>query len=224
MRVVVIGSAKGGVGKSTLAAALAVEAERQGNHAAIVDFDNLQCVARWHDRRVIETGSGTPLLIDAKTPAKAVAQAVKAGCDWLLIDTAPASLARVQPALAVADLCVVPVRPSPLDVQCMDAIIELCGASGRQTLVVLNAVIEGSQMTKGARDYLRKRGFNLWDGEITSNEIHPRAMITGLTASELEPGNLAANEISALWASVELLCAGHTEARQRQRSKGRSVE
>ena len=223
MHVVVVGSAKGGVGKSTLAAALAVEAERQGNRVAVVDFDTLQCLARWHDQRVIETGSAHPLLIDGKTsPAKAMAHAAKLDCDWLIIDTAPASLARLQLALKLADLCLVPVRPSPLDVQCMDATLELCGASARQTLVVLNGVIHGSQMTKGARDYLRTRGFNVWDQEITGNEVHARAMLAGRTASEFEPDSSAAREIKALWTSVEQLCDANTEGRQRQRSRGRS--
>ena len=223
MRVLVVGSAKGGVGKSTLAAALAVEAERQGNRVAVVDLDSLQCLARWHDQRVIETGSASPLLIDGKTsPAKAMANAAKADCDWLVIDTAPASLARLQLALKIADLCLVPVRPSPLDVQCMDAILELCSASARQTLVVLNGVVHGSQMTKGARDYLGARGFNVWDREITGNEVHARAMLAGRTASEIEPDSSAADEIKALWASVEQLCDGPTQGRQRKRSSRRS--
>ena len=223
MRVVVIGSAKGGVGKSTLSAALAVEAERQGGRVAILDLDDLQCLARWHDQRVVETGLTSPLLIKSKmSPRKAMAHATKAGCDWLIIDTAPGSLARLQLALKIADICLVPVRPSPLDVQCMDAVVELCHSTVRQTLIILNSVARGSQMKDGARAYLSMRGFSVWDQEIAQDELHVRAMLTGRTASELSPKSVAAKGIKALWDSVEKMCDAGAHLQPRKRSRGRS--
>lgn len=222
MNVVVVAAAKGGVGKSTLSAALAIEAQRQGNRVALLDLDTLQCVARWHDQRVTNGVPSTPPLIDRMASVSAaVAHAAKAGFDWLVIDTAPASLARLQPAVDAADICIIPVRPSPLDVQSMDVVLELCDASRCSTLFVLNGVNPGSAMTDGARAYLQARKFDVWDREIALDEIHALAMMTGRTAAELAPHSPVAKEIKALWGSIEQLCEARKPTRQERSSTRR---
>lgn len=50
MKILCLGATKGGVGKSTLAAALAVEASRRNYRVAVLDLDAQQSLARWHGR------------------------------------------------------------------------------------------------------------------------------------------------------------------------------
>ncbi len=51
MLTLTIGSGKGGVGKTTLAASLAVESAIRGERVAILDLDRMQCLARWWELR-----------------------------------------------------------------------------------------------------------------------------------------------------------------------------
>ena len=51
MKILAIISQKGGVGKTTLATALAVAAERDGKRAAVFDLDPQASAAFWKDTR-----------------------------------------------------------------------------------------------------------------------------------------------------------------------------
>ena len=55
MKTIVIASQKGGSGKTMLAAHLAVEAERTGNTAWLIDTDRQATLSLWHDRRKADT-------------------------------------------------------------------------------------------------------------------------------------------------------------------------
>ncbi len=72
MQVIAIAAQKGGVGKSTLAQCLAVEALKEGRRAAIIDMDPQQSVARWGTRRA-NNGIQVPAVLSAaEKPVKGI--------------------------------------------------------------------------------------------------------------------------------------------------------
>ena len=110
MRVIVVGSAKGGVGKTTITANLAVEAERQGMSVAIADLDPIRSLSNWHRLRRSQNQGASPCLIDdVETPYEAMEKAAEQGADWLLIDTPPGLLT----FLRTCSQCRRPLRASP---------------------------------------------------------------------------------------------------------------
>lgn len=199
MPVIVVAATKGGVGKTTLAAALAVEASRKNQRAAIVDLDPQQSLARWHELRVNETGEAEhPALIPVgKYPDEALASAESGAWDWIIVDCPPGSVRRTDQGVAVADLVVIPSRPSPLDVEAIDVMVELC--EGRPFVFVLNATAPRSAMTAGARQYLAAKG-DVLDIEISNRQTYASAMILGGTAAEKD--GPARAEIAALWEAI----------------------
>mgnify|MGYP002382121339 CR=1 FL=1 len=205
MRTIVVASAKGGVGKTTIAAALAIEAARRGQRVAVADLDPLQCLARWHDsRRGLHDVVSIALVEDVASGEQAVRVARHRGdIDWLIIDTAPGPAGRAQSAFKIADLVVIPVRPSPLDVQCLDAVLELADIADAQHLVVLNGAAVGSPLIPGARAYLDGRSIAAWERELPGDDAFAVAMLDGHTVTELEKGSEAAQAIAALWTHVE---------------------
>jgi chromosome partitioning protein len=204
MAVIVLAGTKGGVGKTTLAAALAVEASRKKKRVAIIDLDGQQSLARWHELRETHHAGNTIVLIPVgKHPDVDIDAAVKAGYDWLIIDALPGSVARTELAVQVADLVVVPVRPSPIDVETMGAITELSEEHGRDFFFVLNQTIPRSSMTQGARSYLQEHMGEVSELEITMRQPHASAMMSGSSAAEAEPRSSAATEIAALWSEIE---------------------
>ena len=198
MNIVVVGASKGGVGKTTVSAALAVEAGRDGRRVCIADFDPLLCLSRWRDVRQ----TATPSLLAVESGAdEAIAEARRAGCDLLIIDTAPGSVTALRDVVDVADLLIIPTRASPLDMQTLDVAVELGNFAGCQMLVVLNATLPNSEMTKGARAYLAARKIPVWLGEVQFSEAHAVAMMDGKTV--LETGDVGvAKEVTGLWTAI----------------------
>ena len=222
MRTLVVASSKGGVGKTTLAAALAVEASAK-HRVAIMDLDPQQSLARWHDIRVAADSDADPDLIEVgKRPEVDIARALKGKFDWLIIDTPAGSLVRTKLAVDVADLVVIPVRPSPLDVEAVNATVELCDACTRNRILVLNGTGPKSAMTAGARSYLSSRYGGVLDCEIGYREVHAAAMVSGETAAELEAKGPAAIEIRTLWAAIEQAIAAPPVARSARQNKSAS--
>jgi chromosome partitioning protein len=104
---------KGGVGKTTLAIHLAAAAHRDGRETTLLDTDPQGSVLDWH-RRTPDKYDGPKVesLERDRTLAIAIGQT---GSDVVIID-APARLdEQTGRVLSNADLALVPVRPSGLD-------------------------------------------------------------------------------------------------------------
>lgn len=65
MKTVAVVSQKGGSGKTTIAAHLAVCAERKGNPTIIIDLDPQGSAVKWHKRRIHDD---TPEVVPAEPP------------------------------------------------------------------------------------------------------------------------------------------------------------
>jgi chromosome partitioning protein len=194
MRTLVIASAKGGVGKTTLATALAVEAAKT-HRVAVIDLDPQQSAARFLDLR----DTANPCLVtDVADIAEALDLLAEDDVELVVIDTAPASLSNLVPAVAAADLVLVPVRPSPLDVEASDVMVELVRKSGRPFAFVINGASPGSILVVGTREMLAEHGPVLTTA-MTHTDAHPIAMIRGRTAAEIDKSGLCARELSSLW-------------------------
>lgn len=206
MPVIVLAATKGGVGKTTLSAVLAVEAARRGMRVALIDLDPQQSLARWHELRGVRGHSIEAIrLIEPGKHEETQAQvrrALKEGADWVIIDTPPALILRIEPAVSVADLVVVAVQPSPLDVEAIDPIAELATAHARDFVFVLNRTSPRSKLTQSAIEYLSAGG-EVLDVEVGNRQAYAGAMIDGRTAPEAEPKGASVAEIASLWDAIE---------------------
>ena len=202
MRTICLASTKGGVGKTTLAAALAIEAMGEGNKVALIDADPQQSLSTWHDARGEQDN---PALIGGKNEAiKARHDAAKrSGYDICFIDTPPAMIGVIEPCVRLSEFVVVPVRPSPLDIDAVGTIHELCEEQKRPFMFVLNQTTARSAFTEQAAKLLRKDG-TVFDGEIVARMSYVMAMVRGLTAPEIDRSNAQSHEeIAALWKAIK---------------------
>ena len=205
MSVLVVAATKGGVGKTTLAAAIAAEGSRRGKQVAVIDIDPQSSLGQFVDARREFQGKDDIRLIevgDGKHLDRTLEAALQGHHDLLVIDTPPGSIERTALAVGVANLVLIPVRPSPIDVQSMDAIAELAREKGRDFVFVLNQTTPRSAMTEHARSYLSRLGPVL-DVEIGSRQNYSRAMLDGLTAGEISNSAPAEAEIVALYDAIE---------------------
>lgn len=202
MPVVVIAASKGGTGKTTLAAALAVEASRRGRDVALVDADPQQSLARWYQLRLDAEEDEPMLLIESDKPL-----APKSAKTWIFVDTPAALIPKIEEAIGLADIVVIPSRASSLDVDGIMPVVQLCNRLEKGFVFILTQTFADKKMNEGARAFLSTHGEVLAQ-EVESRASHSRAMLTGLTAAELEPRGAVAKEIGALWSNIEQLATG----------------
>jgi chromosome partitioning protein len=197
MHVVAVTSQKGGSGKTTLAGHLAVQAERSGaGPVALIDTDPQGSLAEWWNVRP----SDTPVFAqtDVATLPADVERLRKLGIKLLIIDTPPAIEATIAEVVRVADLVVVPARPSPHDLRAAGATVELVEALGKPLVFVINAAAPRAKITAEAVFALSQHG-TLAPAMIHNRTAYAASMIDGRTVMELQGEERATNEIAALW-------------------------
>lgn len=197
MKTLAIISQKGGVGKTTLATALAVAAEREGKIAAVFDLDPQASAAFWKDTRAAET----PAVV-AIPPARlqhVLKAAADTGCDLAIIDAPPFAKDIAFEAAQHADFILIPTRPAVLDVMAMTKTLELVAHYGRPSAVVLTfCPIQGREIAD-TEEAVKQLGASIAPVRIHNRVAYSRAQQTGLTAQEFEPDGKAAEEIKQLY-------------------------
>jgi chromosome partitioning protein len=202
MRIIAFASQKGGVGKTTLAGHLAVEAERQGaGPVALLDTDPQGSLASWWNVRKAET----PVFVrgELATLKSQLDQLAAAGFGLVLIDTPPAITENITAVVRHADLVVIPTRPSPHDLRAVGATVDLVEGTGKPMIFVVNGATNRAKITGDAAIALSQHG------TVAPVTIHQRvdfavSMIDGRTVGELDHNSNSAREITQLWNYVNM--------------------
>lgn len=206
MYVIGIAAQKGGAGKSTLAAHLAIHADRDSSPALLVDTDPQGSLALWHKLRQAET----PIL--AKTDVAGLPEVLQAARDhnvkWCIVDSAPHAASAIAAVMKAADLIIIPSRPATFDLGAIEPTLRQAEAMQSRSMVVLNAVpprrsFGRTSVENEARAVLDSYGARVWDKVITHRIAYSSAIAGGMAVDELEPGGAASGEIAALWATVK---------------------
>lgn len=201
MRTIVVASQKGGSGKTTLAAHLAIALERDGQGPAVlIDTDPQGSLAGWWNKREAETpafADSTVRDLQAKLDSLAAD-----GFAWCIVDTPPASSEQNAKVIASADLVLIPTRPSPHDLDALGATLELCRATSRRFLFVVNAAKVNASITMQTVTALSEHG-QVAPAVIADRVLFASSMIDGRTVFELDPAGRSAEEATLLWKAVK---------------------
>lgn len=200
MKTIVIQSQKGGSGKTMLAAHLSVEAERCKEVAWVIDTDRQATLSLWHDRRK----NDTPQRLDApleRMPA-ALAKVAEQGADYCFIDTAPTISDQNNSLLKLADLVIIPVRPSPSDLWAVSETVALVKDAGKPFIFVVTQAKQQATITAQAVAALSQHG-RVAQSFVADRVAYASAMTGGNTAPELAAKSNAAVEIEALWEEIK---------------------
>lgn len=200
MKIVSFAGTKGGCGRSTLAYNLAIDAAKtQG--VLLADLDPQQSLAELWKRR---GDNGNPRLIDnVGTVIELVNRLKRSGFarELLIVDTPGSNMTLLTDAVMAADVVVLPVQPSPMDLLAQGAICDLVETAGKsdRAIFVLNRIDPRSDLAAEAHDWLaRNYGFPI--AEIRQRPAYARAAIAGKSAGDIDKD--AAEEIAALWALI----------------------
>jgi chromosome partitioning protein len=198
MKTLAIISQKGGVGKTTLATALAVAAEKDGKIVAVFDLDPQASAAFWKDTREADTPA--VVAIPPSRLQHVLKAAEETGCDLAIIDAPPFAKDIAFEAAQRADFILIPTRPAVLDVMAMTKTLELVGHYNKPAAVVLTfCPIQGREISD-TEDAVKQLGAEIAPVRIHNRVAYSRAQQTGLTAQEFEIDGKAAEEIKQLYA------------------------
>ena len=200
MRVLALASQKGGSGKTTLSGHLAVQAERAGaGPVVLIDIDPQGSLADWWNEREDNMPAFAQTTV-ARLQADLEALRQQ-GFRLAVIDTPPAITVAIQSVISVAELIVIPTRPSPHDLRAAGATVDLCERAGKPLIFVVNAATPRAKITYEAAVALSQHG------TVAPVTLHHRtdfaaSMIDGRTEMEVDPRGRSAAEIEALWAYI----------------------
>lgn len=198
MKTIALFSQKGGSGKTTLTVHLAVAAQLAGRRVAILDLDPQASAVAWHRTRGADSLPVTVAVPDSQL-ARAIEGAEADGFDLVLIDSPPHVAPIAARIVAVADLVLVPVRPSPMDISALPSTIRLI-EKVRAAFVLSACPIRAPEIEE-TKTLLQKYGRNIY-GPITERRPFFRAVTAGQSVSEFEPEGPAAIEIRELFQNV----------------------
>ena len=200
-KILTIAQQKGGAGKSTLAAHLALAWALKRKSVALVDLDHQQSLAAWYDQREITLGADQTQITFASATgwrAAGVVEKLAKTHDYVLIDSPPHADTDARVAVRAADLVLVPVQPSPLDVWATLPTLEMAVKEKSAVLLVLNRVPPRANLTAQMITKLGGYKVTVAKSTIGNRVAFADAMVSGRTALETKASSVAAKELRAL--------------------------
>lgn len=206
MRTLAIVALKGGSGKTTIASHLALAAHLRAIDTLVVDIDPQRSTTEVLAARagpgpdcVQTTGTG---LLAAKIAASGL------GKQLLIIDTAAGALEDASEAIVLADLAVLVVRPTLLDISALARTMTLVRQLRKPHAVVVNQAaaarggVEAPVVARALKALAYMRA-PVVPTIVRSRSIYQIALETGRSAEEM-PDHAAAREIAALWDFIDI--------------------
>jgi chromosome partitioning protein len=202
-KVLTVAQQKGGSGKTTLAANLAVEFARRGMRVALLDTDPQGSLGRWFlSRRERPGGAGMEFSTASAWGVSYECEKLKRQADVVIIDTPPKVDADLRPALREADLVLVPVAASMVDLWATDGVFDLIGREGRQARIVLNRVKAGTRLGLAVAGAAAEVG-GVLEATLAQRVVYAETLGQGLGAGEARGPAVA--EVSRLADEVLIL-------------------
>jgi chromosome partitioning protein len=215
MHVIVLASQKGGAGKTTLAAHLAVAAEAAGDGPTVlIDADPQGSLSAWWNAREAQAPALAPTTI-AELPAKLAALA-EGGYRFAFVDTPPAITEAIGAVVRSADLVLIPARPSPHDLRAVGSTVELVQAAGKPFVFAVTQAKPNARLTVQAVAALSEHG------AVAPAIVHDRvdyagSMIDGRTVQETDQKGRSSAEMAELWRFVKAQITKSTKTRKEGR-------
>ncbi len=214
MRTIAFVTQKGGAGKTTLAASLAVAAAGTGERVIALDFDPQGSLARWAQRRTTANPSLRVVVEQFEagrlSRLKAILERIAdTGFTLAVFDTPGADSEAVRLVADTADLCLLPARPTHLDIEATAGTFRGIYLTKRRVAFVLNQCppTPRSARATDAAKQLSQLGI-MAEPMLSSRIDYQDALAAGLGVTEYDQDSRASQEISALWRWTQAQFAG----------------
>jgi chromosome partitioning protein len=197
-KVITIAQQKGGSGKTTLAVNLAVAFSRMGHSVALLDTDPQGSLGRWFlARRARMDDPGMELSTASAWGVSYECEKLRKIHDFVIVDTPPKVDADLRPALREADLILVPVAASHVDLWAVEGVLDLAARERKRTTIVLNRTKAGTRLGEEVAAAAAALDTEVAQSRLGQRVVFAETLGTGLGAQEA--GKSAASvEVQAL--------------------------
>jgi chromosome partitioning protein len=208
-QVIAVAASKGGVGKTTLLSCLAVQAVKEDNTVAMLDWEPQGSLTLWWVARGKPTN---PMLVrNAGDPVEEV-EGFKADGTyrWVFLDTAPAGLDQIERAIEAADFVLVPVQASAFDLSAIRPVVAICQEQSKPfAFAISRENTHRKALTASAITHLKKLGGN--NSVLTQHVQDRNAYVSAMTVQgrtgpehpDSKQAKEARNEIEGLWDAIK---------------------
>ncbi len=208
MSVVAIVNQKGGTGKTTLAVNLAWVLAEKGR-VLLLDADPQASAENWAAGDESTSVTFTVQGVRGRVLHRLV-QAAAADYDWVIIDGPPGITRTSSDAVRVADVVLIPAKPSPLDVWAAADIVaavqarqKVAGGLPRAAFVITMTQAR-TRLGRQIDDALEEMGIPVLQARTTQRVAYPTAMNDG-NSVVVGRDQTARNEILAIRGELEAL-------------------
>lgn len=217
MKTIALVNQKGGVGKTTLAMNLAACLVQAGRSALVLDADPQQSASRWAE--VYAGPRGIEVVrFDASRPIDVVSEELERigaerRAEFAVMDCPPQLRATTEAALLLAELTLVPVGPSPLDIWAAEEVLAFARdaqhvrGDGKPHVALVPSRLSGTVMGRDLPLVLEALGERLAPG-ITERIVVAESAIVGETLPDYAPDSKSSGEFLALTQFVMELLNG----------------
>ena len=196
-KVITVAQQKGGSGKTTLAANLAVAFARAGLSVALLDTDPQGSLGRWFMARRERGAPGMEFSTASAWGVSYECEKLKKLVDVVIVDTPPKVDADLRPALREADLVLVPVASSHVDLWATEGVIDLARREHKSVAIVMNRARTGTRLAAEVAEAAAALEGRVLDTVLSFRVAYAEALGLGMGVQEL-PRSPAGAEVQRL--------------------------
>ena len=181
-KIIAFANQKGGSGKTTLSANLAVLWANSDYKVAVIDADAQKSMSYWLDARK-KYYEDEPTGIDkydfnSRTLSDDLKK-IKRKYDFIIIDSPPSITFETVQIIKCSDKIYVPVQPSPLDLMATIPFLNIAKQERKNPIVILNRVMPRAKLTDAMILRLRYAGAKLSRSRISGKIIYAETFSVG---------------------------------------------
>lgn len=194
LKILTIANRKGGAGKSTCAAHIALEAVKQGKKTILIDLDPQKTLETWWKKREEENPFLTD--IDPHNIEEALNKINTHNFDLCIIDTPGDTSINAVNGIKVADLVLIPSKPTSPDLAAIGRTISMVKAENKNFIFVITQAVSRTKLAVQGVSILSEFGV-VAPSTISNRVSYANAMNIGSSASADD--KVALDELNSIW-------------------------